>query len=570
MIRIRRSWRTGVAVFSASVLLAGCTALPSDTEPQALRPFEPAGEEQTDLGPQPGREPDLLLRDFYTASADPAQDYQAARSYLTPEAAEEWNPSETTLVVDRVDLATQPGSTNERRSFNVRGAVIGRLGTGGAYEPENGVYEATIELEQQDGEWRIASLPDGVVFERTELRNRFQPQNVYFFDSAGQVLVGDRRWVYSGQRSLDTALITLMMEGPSRVMAPAVEQSLPPEAAFAGVTDGAYQFTGFSGMSREDRLRFTAQLVWTLAMANTPGPYSVMADGAPVIDGQEELTTDDFADFNPRIGSSMVAPLFALTDEGVYRVASNTANPVSGPLGSMENLESVDITAERTSAAVRRDGDESVLLLGGLSGEVTESLRSRTITRPTFEYDSNALWVTLADNTVVRTVKSSATGEFASSEVNTTALEDIGGDISVLRLSHSGARVAMIIEGRVYTGVVEREGPGERSIVNVQEFAPQLGGTALSLDWQPDGSILVGTSSPETPIWRVESDGSAVSSLPSGNVTAPVVTVAASSSTIYLTDALSALQMPVNGADTSFWREVPGLQGVRAAPIVAN
>ncbi len=569
MIRHLRAMRAGVAVIAASSLLAACTALPTDTEPQALRPFEPAVEEEADLGPQPGREPDLLLRDFYTASADPAQEFQAARSYLAPEAAGEWDPSESTLVVDRVDLSTQPGSTGERRSFNVRGAVIGRLGTGGAYEPDNGVYEATIELERQNGEWRVASLPDGVVFERTELRNQFQPQNLYFFDATGQVLVGDRRWVYSGQQTLDTALITLMMEGPSRVMAPAVNSPLPPEATFAGMTDEAYRFTGFTGMSRDDRLRFAAQVVWTLAMANIPGPYTLIADGSPLVE-DESLTTDDFADFNPRVGSSMVAPLFALTDGRVYRVSSNAATPVSGTFGTIGNLESVDITAERTSAAVRRDGDESVLLLGGLSEEATESVRSTTITRPTFEYDSNALWVAVADNTVIRVVKSSATGEFASSEVDTSALEPLDGEISVMRLSHSGVRVAMIVEGRIYTGVVQRQGPGERRIVNVQEFAPQLGGTALSLDWQPDGSILVGTSTPETPVWRIEADGSAVFSLPSGNVTAPVVAVAASSSTVYLTDAVSALQLPSNGSETSFWREVPGLQGVRSAPVVAN
>src|SRR5699024_5836332 len=121
---------------------------------------------------------------------------------------------------------------------------VGRITTGGAYKPENGVYEATIEMIRTGGEWRIESLPAGVVLERTELRNQFQPQRVFFFEPGGQVLVSDRRWIYSGHQALDAALITLMMEGPSPTLAPGVRRVLPPEATFAGVVDGVYHFTG--------------------------------------------------------------------------------------------------------------------------------------------------------------------------------------------------------------------------------------------------------------------------------------------------------------------------------------
>ena len=79
----------------------------------------------------------------------------------------------------------------------------------------------------------------------------------------------------------------------------------------------------------------------------------------------------------------------------------------------------------------------------------------------------------------------------------------------------------------------------------------------------------MGTSTPETPVWRIEQDGSAVTSLPSGNITAPVVAVAAAPSMIYLTDANAVLQLPTTGGDNVFWREVSGLQGVRSAPVVA-
>jgi hypothetical protein len=568
-----RRLRTLSAVVAAAGLLTACTTLPTNTEPQALRSFEPQIVEQSDLGPESGQEPDLLLRDFYTASAHPTQDYQAARSFLAPEAAERWNPSESVLVVDRIDLVTQPGSTTEKHSFSVRGAVVGRLAAGGSYEPENGVYEATIEMVRENGEWRISSLPAGVVLERTELRNQFQPHRVFFAAPSGQVLINDRRWIYSGQQGLDTALITLMMEGPSPVLSPAVDPLLPPEATFAGVVDGAYQFTGFTDVGGEARRLFAAQLVWTLAVANVPEPYTVLVDGAPLSPGYEQLTTDDFADFNPLVTTNATIPMFALTDGVVRRVTAEQVLPVEGELGSLENIESVDIAADGEVAAVQKTGsgpDSSVLLAGTLDSGLNEALRAETISRPTFEVDPQNQWVVVDGDTVVRVVYSGPSREFSRSEVDTSELDGLEGDISVLRLSRSGARVAMIINGRVHVGVVQRVGPADKRIVNVRELAPQLGGTALSLDWQPDGSILVGTSTPETPIWRVEQDGSAVTSLPSGNITAPVVAVAATPSMIYLTDANAVLQLPSTGGDNVFWREVTGLQGVRSALVAAH
>lgn len=95
--------RALAAVAASAALVTGCTTLPNNTEPQAIRSFEPQIEEDSDLGPQPGREADLLLRDFYTASAHPTQDYQVARSYLAKDTAQQWDPHESILVVNRID-----------------------------------------------------------------------------------------------------------------------------------------------------------------------------------------------------------------------------------------------------------------------------------------------------------------------------------------------------------------------------------------------------------------------------------------------------------------------------------
>ena len=127
----------------------------------------------------------------------------------------------------------------------------------------------------------------------------------------------------------------------------------------------------------------------------------------------------------------------------------------------------------------------------------------------------------------------------------------------------------MVIDGKLYTGIVQRGASGERSIVNVLEYAQELGGSVVSAEWRADGSLIVGTSAP-SPVLRVEQDGSSMTALSAGNISAPVVAVAASPSMLYVTDVNAVLQVPASGADNPIWREVPGLEGMRALPIIAR
>ncbi|WP_304324615.1 MtrAB system accessory lipoprotein LpqB [Corynebacterium frankenforstense] len=571
----RTRLRAAVAVVTCAGMLASCSSLPRNSEPNALRPFAPNEHTEQDLGPTPDQEPDLLLREFYTAAARPTQDYQAARGYLAGGVAQRWTPQESTLVVDRIDINTQAGANADERTFDVRGTVIGRLDSDGAYSPDNGTYEASVTLRRQDdGQWRITALPDGVVFERTELRNNYEPHRIFFFDPAGRVLVGDRRWVYSGERAQDAALINLLVQGPASGLEPGVRHDLPEEASFLGTEDGVYRFAGMGSMSPEQRIAFAAQLVWTLAEADIPGPYAIEADGAPLAEGYRELTTDDFAAFNPETGSAAVAPLYALSDGNLLKVSGAGADPVPGELGTAGDIASADVSVEDVAAVVRRRGNTNELWMGGTENGLTRQLTGQTLTRPTIEPEAAGAWTVVDGDDVVRLVRSNSTGAVARTSVRVDGLGETDSadeEISVLQLSRTGVRVAMIVDGRVYLGVVAQRPNGERSVVNVTEIAAQLDGTAVSLDWQADGSLVVGTSSAESPLWRVEQDGSSLVSLPSGNVTAPVVAVASGQNTLYLTDALAMRQLPANGtSDSAFWREVPGLQGVRSAPVVAH
>ncbi|OFT55634.1 hypothetical protein HMPREF3151_11380 [Corynebacterium sp. HMSC05H05] len=555
-----------------TTLAAGCASLPTNSAPHVIRSFAPEETETQAAGPKDGQESDLLLRDFYHASATPDSDYEAARAYLTEGASAAWDPSGQKLVVDSIGMTTLPGSSVGQRSYSVHGEVVGVVRSGGSYSPERGDYEATIDMEMVDGQWRISSLPEGVVFERTELRNQYQPYNLYFFDQDDRELVTDRRWVHSRRETLASDLIGLLMEGPSERLRPALTGSLPSSVSYTGEQDGAYTFTGFAGVSEDERARFAAQVVWTLATAGVTGPYELKADGQPLIDGTDVLDTDDFIAASPLVETVGETKLYALAGGKVVRVDERSTQPVDGTLGAANDVIFADIASDGEWAAIfgkPGDAEDDIFRVGKFDGSEAEVMRAGTFTRPAFEPDAAAVWTVADGKRILRTVQSAATGSLTTGEVKVELPDGVDGNISVLRLSRTGTRVVMVIDGRLYTGIVRRQPSGERSIVNVYEYAHELSGSVISADWRPDGSLLVGTTS-TTPVMRVEQDGSSMTAMSAGNISAPVVAVAASPSTLYVTDANALLQVPASGADNPIWREVPGLEGVRALPITSR
>ena len=555
-----------------TTLAAGCASLPTNSAPHVIRSFAPEETETQAAGPKDGQESDLLLRDFYHASATPDSDYEAARAYLTEGASAAWDPSGQKLVVDSIGMTTLPGSSVGQRSYSVHGEVVGVVRSGGSYSPERGDYEATIDMEMVDGQWRISSLPEGVVFERTELRNQYQPYNLYFFDQDDRELVTDRRWVHSRRETLASDLIGLLMEGPSERLRPALTGSLPSSVSYTGEQDGAYTFTGFAGVSEDERARFAAQVVWTLATAGVTGPYELKADGQPLIDGTDSLDTDDFIAASPLVETVGETKLYALAGGKVVRVDERSTQPVEGSLGAASDVIFADIAKDGEWAAIfgkPGDAEDDIFRVGKFDGSEAEVMRAGTFTRPAFEPDAAAVWAVADGKRILRTVQSAATGSLTTGEVKVELPDGVDGNISVLRLSRTGTRVVMVIDGRLYTGIVRRQPSGERSIVNVYEYAHELSGSVISADWRPDGSLLVGTTS-TTPVMRVEQDGSSMTAMSAGNISAPVVAVAASPSTLYVTDANALLQVPASGADNPIWREVPGLEGVRALPITSR
>ena len=563
------------AVLSVAVLVSSCASLPNSSEPQSLKRLDNPSSQQ-DSGPISGREPDLLLRDFYANSANPLKQYAQARNYLTPDANNQWKPGPETVIIDRIGMSRNSTAGADHVSYTVTGTIVGTLGEGGAYNPRNEDYRAVVTLERRDGEWRIAELPNQAIIERTELRNRYIPRDLYFFDPTGNTLVPDRRWMFAGTNTQDTALISLLLAGPSPTLAPGVMDELPNSAAYTRTNNGVYELTGLSNLSEAARRRLAAQLTWTLALAEISEPFSFSIDGDLVRNDRNnpKLSVNDFPEYNPSASGTSAGVLYALTNGKASSISDGNVVAVPGFLGTNGGIESMDVASlNHTNVAAsvvttNAEGDKkSQLYMGPVDGDSTKILTAATLTKPTFEANSQAVWTVMDGNKVMRVAQSSSSSSISQTEVDTSELGENHGDISVLRLSPTGVQAAFIVDGRVYVATVARPTAGDRKLTNVRELVPAIGDSAITLEWSVNSTLLVGTVSTDTPVWRAEVDGSSAIPLSSGNIVAPVVAVSSNSSTVFITDSRAALQLSTSGNST-YWREVPGLEGARSITIV--
>lgn len=563
------------AVLSVAILVSSCASLPNSSEPQSLKRLDNPSSQQ-DSGPISGREPDLLLRDFYANSANPLKQYAQARNYLTPDANNQWKPGPETVIIDRIGMSRNSTAGADHVSYTVTGTIVGTLGEGGAYNPRNEDYHAVVTLERRDGEWRIAELPNQAIIERTELRNRYIPRDLYFFDPTGNTLVPDRRWMFAGTNTQDTALISLLLAGPSPTLAPGVMDELPNSAAYTRTNNGVYELTGLSSLSEAARRRLAAQLTWTLALAEISEPFSFSIDGDLVRNDRNnpKLSVNDFPEYNPSASGTSAGVLYALTNGKASSISDGNVVAVPGFLGTNGGIESMDVASlNHTNVAAsvvttNAEGDKkSQLYMGPVDGDSTKILTAATLTKPTFEANSQAVWTVMDGNKVMRVAQSSSSSSISQTEVDTSELGENHGDISVLRLSPTGVQAAFIVDGRVYVATVARPTAGDRKLTNVRELVPAIGDSAITLEWSVNSTLLVGTVSTDTPVWRAEVDGSSAIPLSSGNIVAPVVAVSSNSSTVFITDSRAALQLSTSGNST-YWREVPGLEGARSITIV--
>src|SRR6187549_265187 len=509
--RVRRILAV-VCACATVVVLPGCAGVPSSSAPLAIgtvdRPAPPSLPK-----PTPGMDPDVLLREFLKATADPSNRHLAARQFLTESASRAWDDAGSALLIDNVVFVETRGPN--RVSVNMRADILGSLSDVGVFETGEGALPdpGPIELVKTPGGWRIDRLPNGVFLDWQQFQATYKRHTLYFADPTGKTVVPDPRYVaVSEPDQLATELVSKLIAGARPEMDTTVRNLLGPPLRLRGpVTraDGGKMGVGrgyggaridLENLSTTDphsRQLLAAQIIWTLSRAGINGPYVINADGAALDDRfTDGWNTSDVAATDPGAADGAAAGLHALVGGSLLSLDGQRSSRVTGQFGEMPN---------QTAAAVSRTGQEvasivtlrpgapdmaSSLWVGPLNGNASQALDGRNLTRPSWALD-DAVWVVVDGNNVVRVIQD-ASGQPARIPVDSTPVSSrFPGAIRELQLSRDGTRAAMVIDGQVILAGVEQTPGGGYALTYPRRLGFGLGSSVVSLSWRTGDDIVV-------------------------------------------------------------------------------
>ncbi len=168
--------------------------------------------------PAPGASPDAIVAGFLEAMEATPVRLPPARSYLTRQAQDEWQPSQ--VIVYGSDSLPETRARSRTRSTS-GSASADRIGARGSWQGRVSPDAARLSfpMVREDGEWRIADAPDALILQRSFYEQNYTSQDtsqstsLYFYDPSGRILVPEPVHVQQGSQ-LATALVTALLRGP--------------------------------------------------------------------------------------------------------------------------------------------------------------------------------------------------------------------------------------------------------------------------------------------------------------------------------------------------------------------
>jgi hypothetical protein len=526
-----RTSRVCLALCSAVAVLVvtACASVPETSAPISVRKVHAglALEQGPNVRsvpspPRRGMGPSEIVQGFLDATSGGDPQHDVARKYLTPRAATSWDDGAGATVYDGNQVYVNPSRDGSRVALSVR--RVATVGTDGSYTAEPGRLRLTLSLRKIDGQWRVGSPPPGVFVTSSDFARNYQRVNLYFLGPQHDVVVPDPRYFSVPPGSLANRMVAALLAGPSSWLSPAVRTAVP-----SGVTLRrnivqsspviTVDLSGLGSMTSGQLMGMSAQIVWTLDQLNSD-PVQILADGQPLtVPGVGiEQQQSDWQSFDPDALPTSASAYF-LADGAVWTQDGR----IDGPAGTgAYGLSSVAVGLNRGMlAGVNiRTGSEH-LFVGPLGGSLTDRLHATTLTPPTWERDSSAVWTVRDGVDLVSVPVHGAAQVVAAPELARYA------PITQLQLSRDGTRVALIGRGRLYVGRVSTQS-GTTTVDGLRPAGADLS-EATDVSWASAtelAALAPNTSSARVP-WQIQMDGSAEAAQSTAGLPGPPTAVAA-------------------------------------------
>ncbi|OII13288.1 GerMN domain-containing protein [Curtobacterium sp. MCBA15_008] len=305
-MRTRFRHLIAVALAAATVVaVSACAAIPTDgpvRSGQTIKDESVSGLDYRPFKPVAGSDQTAILRGFIAAGTGAQDDYAVARQFLASGYAETWNPRRGVTI--REDNPTVERVGDRELSYTLTASAT--VDAAGQYTQAVRPTSTTLTFQftREDGEWRIAYAPDGIILSPVNFDSVFQQHALYFFDPTHEFLVPDERW-FLARSSTSTRIASALLAGPADWLKDAVVTSFPAgtQLSLNAVTiDSGKALVDLSSdalsASSQERAQMRDQLRRSLASVATVSSVSITVEGAPF---SVPDTTGSDAQVNPDV-----------------------------------------------------------------------------------------------------------------------------------------------------------------------------------------------------------------------------------------------------------------------------
>ena len=130
-----------------------------------------------------------------------------ARQFLTAEAADAWDPEQQIITY------AEPGTASGEESVQLLFSDINVYDNRGAWPRRQAQRLLETGLVQEDGEWRIDSVPDALIVPESWFDDWYERASLYYFDPTSEVLVAEPVFVPRGDQSA-SSLVPVSSRAP--------------------------------------------------------------------------------------------------------------------------------------------------------------------------------------------------------------------------------------------------------------------------------------------------------------------------------------------------------------------